>query len=295
MNPLFVVTKITPAEARAPYIACADASFKTSTLLISLAFKSSISVTGEPSTTNNGWFNNLTVSGSFSADTLSLSGASGTLPIANGGTGGITAAIARTNLDVYAKSEVYTQAQVDSQIASGVGGVSTSSITNGTSSVSVANNADITFTHAGITIGAVTASGIDLEDGMEFIGTATSAEFADLAEKYSTVEELTSGTVVCVGSNEDAEVEASSLGSIAIGVVSTDPAFKMNSKAEGQYIALKGRVPVRITGAVNKGQAVYVHDNGCASTAVNGGSIVGIALETNSAEEEKLVECVLKV
>ena len=249
----------------------------------------------EEATTNNGWFNNLTVSGSFSADTLSLSGASGTLPIANGGTGGITAAIARNNLDVYAKSEVYTQAQVDNAITSGVGGVSTSSITNGTSSVSVANNADITFTHAGITIGAVTASGIDLEDGMEFIGTATSAEFADLAEKYSTVEELTSGTVVCVGSNEDAEVEASSLGSIAIGVVSTDPAFKMNSKAEGQYIALKGRVPVRITGAVNKGQAVYVHDNGCASTAVNGGSIVGIALETNSAEEEKLVECVLKV
>ena len=245
-------------------------------------------------TTNSGWFSNLVVSGTFSA-TTDLSDVSGTIAIGSGGTGGTTAAQARTNLDVYSKSETYTQAEVDSAISSGVGGVSTSSISNGTSSVSVANNADTTFTHAGVTIGAVTASGINLEGGFQFIGTATSAEYADLAEKYSTEEELTPGTVVCVGSNEDAEVEASSLGSIAIGVVSTDPAFKMNSKAEGQYIALKGRVPVRITGAVRKGQAVYVHDNGCASTVINGGSIVGIALETNSVEEEKLVECVLKV
>ena len=245
-------------------------------------------------TTNSGWFSNLVVSGTFSA-TTDLSDVSGTIAIGSGGTGGTTATQARTNLDVYSKSETYTQAEVDSAISSGVGGVSTSSISNGTSSVSVANNADTTFTHAGVTIGAVTASGINLEGGFQFIGTATSAEYADLAEKYSTEEELTPGTVVCVGSNEDAEVEASSLGSIAIGVVSTDPAFKMNSKAEGQYIALKGRVPVRITGAVRKGQAVYVHDNGCASTVINGGSIVGIALETNSVEEEKLVECVLKV
>lgn len=245
-------------------------------------------------TANSGWFSNLVVSGTFSA-TTDLSDVSGTIAIGSGGTGGTTAAQARTNLDVYSKSETYTQAEVDSAISSGVGGVSTSSISNGTSSVSVANNADTTFTHAGVTIGAVTASGINLEGGFQFIGTATSAEYADLAEKYSTEEELTPGTVVCVGSNEDAEVEASSLGSIAIGVVSTDPAFKMNSKAEGQYIALKGRVPVRITGAVRKGQAVYVHNNGCASTVINGGSIVGIALETNSVEEEKLVECVLKV
>jgi hypothetical protein len=85
------------------------------------------------------------------------------------------------------------------------------------------------------------------------------------------------------------------MGCIAIGVVSTDPAIMMNSEAEGQYIGLKGRVPVRITGPVKKGQAVYVHDNGCANTAINGGSLVGVALETNSDEAEKLVECVLKV
>ena len=128
-----------------------------------------------------------------------------------------------------------------------------------------------------------------------FQGTATQARYADLAEKYSTAEELAPGTVVTVCAHEDHEVEAASVGTIAIGVVSTDPAVMMNSEAEGQYIGLKGRLPVRVIGAVKKGQEVYVNDNGCASTAINGGSLVGVALESNSDEGEKLVECVLKV
>ena len=128
-----------------------------------------------------------------------------------------------------------------------------------------------------------------------FQGTATQARYADLAEKYSTSEELVPGTVVTVCAHEDHEVEAASRGTIAIGVVSTDPAVMMNSEAEGQYIGLKGRLPVRVIGAVKKGDAVYVDDNGCASTAINGGSLVGVALESNSNEGEKLVECVLKV
>ena len=128
-----------------------------------------------------------------------------------------------------------------------------------------------------------------------FQGTATQARYADLAEKYSTAEELVPGTVVTVCKHEDHEVEAANRGDIAIGVVSTDPAVMMNSEADGQYIGLKGRLPVRIIGAVAKGDAVYVDDNGCASTAINGGSIVGVALESNSNEGEKLIECVLKV
>jgi hypothetical protein len=128
-----------------------------------------------------------------------------------------------------------------------------------------------------------------------FQGTATQARYADLAEKYTTDVELTPGTVVSVCSDESVDVSAAKRGEIAIGVVSTNPALMMNSEAGGQYIGLKGRLPVRIIGAVKKGQAVYVDDNGCASTIVNGGSLVGVALESNSDEGEKLVECVLKV
>ena len=126
-----------------------------------------------------------------------------------------------------------------------------------------------------------------------FTGTATQARYADLAEKYSTAEELAAGTVVCVGG--EAEVQPAQQGCIAIGVVSTDPAIMMNSEANGQYIGLKGRLPVRVIGSVKKGDAVYVDNNGCASTVINGGSLVGVALESNNDKAEKLVECVLKV
>jgi len=125
-----------------------------------------------------------------------------------------------------------------------------------------------------------------------FQGTATQARYADLAEKYTTAEELPAGTAVAVGG--DAEVKPANASNHCIGVVSTDPAYMMNSEAEGQYIGLKGRLPVRVKGPVAKGQAVYAMADGV-STTIATTALVGVALETNSAEEEKLVECVLKV
>ena len=127
-----------------------------------------------------------------------------------------------------------------------------------------------------------------------FQGTATSARYADLAEKYTTAEDLAPGTAVAVCRCEDHEVEPASASNHCIGVVSTNPAIMMNSDAKGQYIALKGRVPVRVKGTVRKGDAIYAMADGvCTSVATT--ALVGIALESNSDEGEKLVECVLKV
>lgn len=142
------------------------------------------------------------------------------------------------------------------------------------------------------TIAARTSSG-NLKANL-FEGTATSARYADLAEKYSTAEELPAGTAVAVSTAEGHEVEPANASQLCIGVVSTDPAYMMNSEAEGQYIGLKGRLPVRVSGPIKKGQPVYAMSDGvCTSIATT--SLVGIALESNSNEEEKLVECVLKV
>ena len=127
-----------------------------------------------------------------------------------------------------------------------------------------------------------------------FQGVATQARYADLAEKYSTAEELAAGTAVAVCTCKDHEVEPATASNHCIGVVSTQPAIMMNSDAEGQYIALKGRVPVRVKGAVVKGQAVYALADGVCTTLATT-ALVGIALESNSDEGEKLVECVLKV
>jgi hypothetical protein len=127
-----------------------------------------------------------------------------------------------------------------------------------------------------------------------FQGIATAARYADLAEKYTTAEEYSVGTLVSVSGNEEHELEISNKNDIVIGVVSEYPAYLMNAEAPGQAIALKGRVPVRIVGPVVKGQAIYAWTNGTAST-VPTGAIVGVALTSNLQTEEKLVECVLKV
>ena len=127
-----------------------------------------------------------------------------------------------------------------------------------------------------------------------FQGTATSARYADLAEKYTTSEELPAGTAVSVSYDDDAEVAPANASNHSIGVVSTDPAYMMNSDIDGQYIGLKGRLPVRVTGVVKKGQAVYAWENGVCSTLATTG-LVGIALESSNNASEKLIECVLKV
>jgi len=134
-----------------------------------------------------------------------------------------------------------------------------------------------------------------------FNGTATQAQYADLAEKYTTEIEHPVGTVMAVSAQrfvEEADVSAETRparsSDLAIGVISENPAYLMNSEIDGQAIALKGRVPVRCTGIVEKGTPVYAWEDGvCTTTATR--ALVGIALETNTNPEEKLVECVLKV
>jgi hypothetical protein len=133
---------------------------------------------------------------------------------------------------------------------------------------------------------------------------ATSAQYADLAEKYTTDQEYEIGTVVMVNTTDASEVTSVVASFPPVGVISESPAYLMNADSEGQAVALKGRVPVKIVGAVSKGQVVYVDHNGCASadptgsitvTTNTGTTTVGVALESNSDSGVKLVECILKV
>lgn len=143
---------------------------------------------------------------------------------------------------------------------------------------------------------AGTANTIAARDGsgnltaVEFKGTASAAYYADLAEKYLTDADYETGTVVVVGGS--AEVTACSVGGFAIGVVSKNPAYMMNSGlVNGTYIALKGRVPTKVVGAVNKGDRLIAAADGCA-TANNSTAnhCFGIALESSSDIAVKLVE-----
>jgi len=126
-----------------------------------------------------------------------------------------------------------------------------------------------------------------------FDGEASSAVYADLAEIYAADAEYSPGTVVKVGGIAEI-TQADPDAQYLAGVISTAPAYLMNSAADGEAVALVGRVPVRVVGSINKGEAVFATHNGKASS--NGaGPIVGIALESNSDLGEKLIECLLKV
>ena len=111
--------------------------------------------------------------------------------------------------------------------------------------------------------------------------TCTTAQYADLAEKYTTDANYDEGTVVSFGG--DAEVTASSEDGDrrVAGVISTDPAYMMNSEAEGQYVALTGRVPCKVTGTVRKGDMMVSAGNGMARAEDDPklGSVIGKALE----------------
>ena len=103
-----------------------------------------------------------------------------------------------------------------------------------------------------------------------FNGEATTAKYADLAERYSADAVYEEGTVVMFGG--DMEVTAShGYGSMKIaGVVSMKPAFAMNEEAGSNdthpYIALQGRVPCKVMGDVSKGDILVASDDSGVAT-----------------------------
>lgn len=128
-----------------------------------------------------------------------------------------------------------------------------------------------------------------------FSGTATTAQYADLAEIYTCKEDYPVGTVMGVGRDLNYEVESCTKFITPIGVISKHPGFIMNSKADGVTVGLKGKVEIRVRGGVLKGDVVRTTSE-AGVAAVNGeGEIVGVSLQSNHNKDEKLVKCLLKV
>lgn len=126
-----------------------------------------------------------------------------------------------------------------------------------------------------------------------FNGTATSAQYADLAEIYKTDKEYEVGTVIAVGG--EFEATEASLGDRAIGVISEKPAYLMNRDAEGQAVALKGRVPVKVSGVVKKGQRLVAGVSGRAVVATHHTTVdvFAIALESHLEPTDGVIEAII--
>jgi hypothetical protein len=117
---------------------------------------------------------------------------------------------------------------------------------------------------------------------------ATSAQYADLAERYEADTILDPGTVVCFGGDKEITVCGHENHHAVAGVISTDPAYMMNSGAGNDsthpYVALTGRVPCKVVGPVNPGDlmvASAVSGHAMANNNARAGTIIGKAIGKN--------------
>ena len=237
------------------------------------------------------------------------------LAIADGGTGASTVAQARTNLGLVLGSDVqpfsnnltslaaisthglFVKDSAGTAITRSIAGSTSITVTNGDGvsgnpTISLSSTPEVS---AILKIGT-NGSGNIGQTGNRFgtiFGTATTAQYADLAEKYTTDVEYEAGTVLAVAINGEAEATQTwQSGQRVLGVISTNPAFLMNDEADGQAIALRGRVPVKVIGPIRKGQPLICNQDGKGMYGDTSNSFA-IALETNEDANVKLVECVI--
>lgn len=136
----------------------------------------------------------------------------------------------------------------------------------------------------------------------KFRGTATSADYADLAERYEADAEYDEGTVVRLGGTHEITQTLQEADKDVFGIVSAKPGFEMNAgagtDATHPYVALAGRVPCKVTGKVVKGDRLISSNTPGTAIANTGDSpdyrpIIGRALESKDTEDVGTIEVVV--
>ena len=133
-----------------------------------------------------------------------------------------------------------------------------------------------------------------------FSGVATSAQYADMAEIYSSDVEYEPGTVVKIGGEKEITQTLEHADIEVFGVISSNPAYLMNSEANGQPVALAGRVPVKVVCKIAKGERLVASDVpgvawGVADEDVDIKAIIGRSLEDKEDGDEGMIEAVIGV
>ena len=130
-------------------------------------------------------------------------------------------------------------------------------------------------------------------------GTATAAQYADLAENYLGDADYEAGTVLIFGGDDEVTITNKKGDRRVAGVVSTQPAHLMNIDLEGDHvtaIALQGRVPCKVLGRVEKGDLLV-------TSAIPGyaivdndpkiGTVIGKAVANKDTDDRGTVEVVV--
>lgn len=128
--------------------------------------------------------------------------------------------------------------------------------------------------------------------------TASSAKYADLAEKYTADNSYDPGTVVIFGGSAEITTTDISHDTRVAGVISTNPAYLMNDTIDGLPVALTGRVPCLVKGPVNKGTILVTSSIPGVAEAIDDsmyrpGTILGKSLNSIDDNSVRLVEIVV--
>ena len=133
-----------------------------------------------------------------------------------------------------------------------------------------------------LTTGANTTAGTVTGNWTLSAGSRFNATYADLAEYYEADQLYAPGTVLEFGGEKEVTIAQDGTTRVA-GVVSTDPAYGMNAKCPGIAVALalQGRVPCKVRGAIRKGDMMVSAGDGYARPWNNPqmGTVIGKALE----------------
>jgi len=135
-------------------------------------------------------------------------------------------------------------------------------------------------------------------------GRATTAQYADLAERYAADMLLEAGDVVILGGSKEVTKSTEELDTRVFGVVSESPAFLMNNNAGNNdshpMIALQGRVRVKVQGVGKKGDRIVSSDTaGVARVAelaeCTAFNVLGRIIQDKYNTQTELTECVIGV
>jgi hypothetical protein len=179
----------------------------------------------------------------------------------------------------------------------------------GTSNVAVFTTTGGVFT--GITTPSIAKSGTNAVGNIgsssnffnRVFATATTALYADVAERFAADEVMEPGTVVELGGTKEITRATGELSDQVFGVISTNPAFTMNGGAGEDdthpAVAMTGRVPVKVIGSVRKGDRLVSAGDGVARAAQPGEitafNVIGRSLVDKATPESGTIEAIVTI
>ena len=132
---------------------------------------------------------------------------------------------------------------------------------------------------------------------------ATTALYADVAERFAADEYLAPGTVVELGGTAEITKSQQDLSENVFGVISTNAAYLMNGGAGEDDthppVAMIVRVPVKCVGTVHKGDRLVSAGDGVARAARSGEAtefnVIGRSLENKHTPELGTIEAIVTI